>query len=273
MTLIDFDGLFDEKIAQFMKDSKKKRSQSAWEDLIPKLYEQFGDTYVAKIKCTPKQYYARMTDETLMRTLAAHVLQDVAVPRFLLGELEKREATDLLLQLLMEGNGALTSLAVNLLGSEPRAFEYYFMLLQAADTEAEVKGRIAAILNDNADEVKEQALALYRQGQEQEIALELLSHVTDRDDEVYQILLDAFLDGEEWQLALRAGYLATYGDERALPALYRKIEDESIGFVEFQQLKYAVEALGGEYEEERDFSADKDYLTVEAAKEKASEDK
>ena len=30
------------------------------------------------------------------------------------------------------------------------------------------------------------------------------------------------------------------------------------------ELKYAIEALGGEYTEERDFSGDKDYLAVEA---------
>jgi hypothetical protein len=59
--------------------------------------------------------------------------------------------------------------------------------------------------------------------------------------------------------------LAAYGDERALPVLLKKIEDRSIGFVEFQELKYAIEALGGEYNEPRDFSSDKDYLAIEAA--------
>ena len=43
--------------------------------------------------------------------------------------------------------------------------------------------------------------------------------------------------------------------------------------MEFQELKYAIEALGGEYDEQRDFSSDKDYLRVEAAKEKAREEK
>ena len=45
--------------------------------------------------------------------------------------------------------------------------------------------------------------------------------------------------------------------------------DRSIGFVEFQELKYAIEALGGEYNEPRDFTADKDYLAIEAASSKA----
>ena len=79
---------------------------------------------------------------------------------------------------------------------------------------------------------------------------------------MFRVLLDAFLAGGE-KLPLRAGYLASYGDERALPYLLHRIEDRTIGFVEFQELKYAIEALGGEYNEPRDFSDDKDYLRIE----------
>ena len=81
--------------------------------------------------------------------------------------------------------------------------------------------------------------------------------------------MQAFLTADETQSPVRAGYLAAYGDERALPHLMKRIEDRSIGFVEFQELKYAIEALGGEYNEPRDFSDDKDYLAVEYATSKA----
>ena len=54
MKLIDFDGLFDEKLTQYMRENKKKRTAKQWEDIIPKLYKQFGDTYIAKLKCTLK---------------------------------------------------------------------------------------------------------------------------------------------------------------------------------------------------------------------------
>ena len=37
--------------------------------------------------------------------------------------------------------------------------------------------------------------------------------------------------------------------------------------------KHLLKKLGGEYDEQRDFSSDKDYLRVEAAKEKAREEK
>ena len=47
--------------------------------------------------------------------------------------------------------------------------------------------------------------------------------------------------------------------------LLSEIEREDIGFVAFQELKYAIEALGGEYEKERDFSADEAYKKIMAA--------
>ena len=96
-----------------------------------------------------------------------------------------------------------------------------------------------------------------------------MSRVCERTVEVFGILLDAFNAADD--CSLQAGYLAAYGDERALPLLLRRIEDRSIGFVEFQELKYAIEALGGEYNEPRDFSGDKDYLAIEVATAKATD--
>ena len=55
---------------------------------------------------------------------------------------------------------------------------------------------------------------------------------------------------------MHASYLAAYGDVRALPYLLDRIDGEEINFVEYQELKFAIEALGGEYTKERDFSDD-----------------
>lgn len=71
MKLMDFDGLFDEKLSQYMEENKGKYTEKQWENIIPRLYQKFGDTYVAKVKCTPKEYYARMTDEELTATLSS----------------------------------------------------------------------------------------------------------------------------------------------------------------------------------------------------------
>ncbi len=263
MTLIDFDGMFDEKLSLYMSQNKNKHTEREWEDVIPKLYKKFGDTRIAKIGCTPKEYYAKMSDTELVETLKAHLKEDVPVPEFLCTEMEARGETEALLPLLKEEDSQAVSYAINIIGEDERAFDEYFSILTENRLTEDIRSDVTDILRLHADEVKARALSLYREGVAEEYMLEILSRVKARDEEVFALLLSAFLTFET--CATRAGYLAAYGDERALPHLLERIEDKSIGFVEFQELKYAIEALGGSYDEPRDFSEDKDYIAVEAA--------
>ena len=129
MKPVDLDGLFDEKLAQYMEENKGKYTEKQWENIIPKLYKKFGDTYVAKIKATPKEYYAKMTDGELTETFAAHLAQKVPVPDFLCSEIEERNCIDALLPLLREGDGETVSYALNLIGADARAFPDYFSII------------------------------------------------------------------------------------------------------------------------------------------------
>lgn len=268
MKLIDFDGMFDEKLTQYMEENKNKYTEKQWEDVIPRLYKKFGDTYVAKVKCTPKEYYAKMTEEELTETLSAHLREEVPVPEFLCAEIEKRGEAETLLPLLRTEDTQTAVYAVNLLGDDARAFDAYFDILFENRFDEELRNDVVDVFKHHADEVKDRAYEAYEKGLAQEYMLEILSRVKAREDRIYDALLKAFLTGDE--IPMKASYLAAYGDERALPHLLERIEDKSIGFVEFQELKYAIEALGGEYNEPRDFSEDKDYLAVEVASSKSA---
>lgn len=268
MQLIDFDGLFDEKLTQYMEENKNKYTEKQWENVIPKLYKKFGDTRIAKYGCTPKEYYRNMTDEALTDTLSAHLLQDVPVPEFLCAEIERRGETERLLPLLSGDNEVLATYAVNLIGDKQEAYNAYLLILEENRFSEDLRNDIIDVLKFHADEVKDWVFALLEKRGVQEYMLEILSKVKTRDERIYDLLISAFRAEEH--LAMRASYLAAYGDERALPILLERIEDRSLGFVDFQELKYAIEALGGEYEEERDFSNDKDYLAVEVATQKAA---
>lgn len=272
MKLIDFDGLFDEKLTQYMEENKNKYTEKQWEDVIPKLYKKFGDTYVAKIKCTPKEYYGKMTNEQLAETLSAHLREDVPVPEFLCAEIESRGEAETLLPLLKAEDTQTVSYAINLLGDDKRAFDAYFSILTENRLDEDIRSDITDIFRLHADEVKDLVFDTYQKGIAAEYMLEILSRVKEKEERVFDVLLKAFLTADEAQSPVRAGYLAAYGDERALPHLLRRIEDRSIGFVEFQELKYAIEALGGEYNDPRDFTNDKDYLAIEAATSKTQTD-
>lgn len=268
MKLIDFDGLFDEKLTQYMEENKQKYTEKQWENVIPKLYKKFGDTHIAKFGCTPKEYYLKMTDEELTDTLSAHLLQDVPVPEFLCAEIENRGETERLLPLLNSDNELLATYAVNLIGDKQAAYDAYLRILEENRFGEDLRNDIIDVLKFHADDVKDWIFTLLETHGEQEYMLEILSKVKTPDERIYDLLVTAFRSDEN--LAMRASYLASYGDERALPLLLGRIEDRSLGFVDFQELKYAIEALGGEYDEERDFSNDKDYLAVEVATQKAA---
>ena len=263
MKLVDFDGLFDEKLTQFMEENKNKYTEKQWEDIIPKLYKKFGDTYVAKVKCTPKEYYAKMPNAELVQTLREHLKSDVPVPEFLCAEIESRGEAETLAPMLFDENEAAVSYAINLIGDSPKAYDAYFTILEKNLSTEDVRSDLADVFKFHADEVKDRALSNLEKGIAKEYMLEILSRVKEKEERIFKALLSAFLSGEN--VPMHASYLAAYNDERALTHLMKKIEDQTIGFVEFQELKYAIEALGGEYDEPRDFTSDKDYIAVEAA--------
>lgn len=257
--LIDFDGLFDEKLAEYIQSNPEKYTEKQWENVIPNLYKQFGDIYVAKAGATPKQYYAAMSDDELCETLERHYDEGVPVSDFLCREIESRGCSDALIRLFDRREEEILTLAVNLAGSNEKAFPAYFRLL-TSEVSDDIKEAVCEQLKGGADAAKEQALALFEQGQEQEMMLEILSRCKQRDERVYELLLTAFRTGDE--VPMHASYLAAYGDERALPVLLEYIDRDDINFLEFREVKYAIEALGGEYTKPRDFSHDPYYQEI-----------
>lgn len=259
--LIDFDALFDEKLAEYMKLNAGKYSEKQWEAIIPKLYKQFGDICIPAIGATPKGYYMEMTDGELVEQLRRHVEEDVPVSDFLCREIEGRGCPDALVALLLSGDERLLTLAINLAGDNPKAFEAYFKII-ASDVDREIKDAACEMLKMKADEAKDRALAAYEKGVERELMLEILSRCRERDERIYKILLNEFLTGDE--IPMRASYLAAYGDPRALEALLDVIDRDDINYLEFQELKFAIEALGGEYTRPRDFTSDPYYQEIHA---------
>ena len=260
--LIDFDELFDRKLAQYMEEHAGEYSEKQWEDLIPRLYRNFGDTLIKSVGTTPKGYYAEMTDEELVEALKAHHKEGVSVSDFLCRELESRGCPDALLALMQEAEGELLTLTINLAGSSKKALPVYLDILLKTEDE-ELKDTVTEYLKSNADTVKERVLALYREGVEREYMLEILSRCKQKDDEVFEILLNEFRTAPD-DIPMHASYLASYGDERALPVLLDYIDRDETNYLEYQELKYAIEALGGEYNKVRDFSADPYFQEIAA---------
>ena len=142
MKLYDFDGMFDLKLSEYIKKHKDKYSESEWEDLIPKLYADFGDTFIKSVGDTPKGFYAKLTDSELVSALSTHLKKGVPVPRFLIDEVESRKIQKLLIPLL-DGVEAERELAVNLIGSEDWAIKKYLNMLVTSDCGEELKSALS----------------------------------------------------------------------------------------------------------------------------------
>lgn len=258
--LIDFDGLFDERLAQYMQENAQKYTEKQWETIIPRLYRKFGDTPIARLGTTPRGYYAAMDDDELVETLVRHTQENVPVSDFLCRAIEERRPEGLVSLITCE-NQQLALFAVNLAGEDEHAYSAFFKVIETSDDE-ELKDAVCDRLKAAADGVKEQAKAFYDKGVDRERMLEILSRVRARDEGVFAILLREFKESGD-NLPMRASYLAAYGDERALPVLLETIDRDDINFLEFQELKYAIEALGGEYTTPRDFSEDTYYQEIQ----------
>lgn len=257
MKLYDFDGMFDKKLSDYIAKNPDKYKEEEWEDIIPKLYKSFGDTFIKSVGDTPNGFYAKMTDGELIKALTTHLKQGVPVSEFLCNAIEQRGAVQLLLPLL-DGTEDEREYAVNLIGPDDRALKKYMQFLVSPETNADFKERCADFLKEKADLVADEAVKYYERGAEREYMLEIMSRSVVRDDRIFEILLKEFR-GDPENLPLHASYLAAYGDERALEYLLDKIDEEGISFIEYKELLLAIESLGGEYTRERDFSDDPYY--------------
>lgn len=259
MKLYDFDGMFDEKLSVYIQKHSDERKESEWEDIIPKMYARFGDTVIKSIGKSPNRYYADMDDEELVAQLRAHIKQGIPVSVFLCNAIEARK-NDRLLVPLLSGSGDEIAYALNLLGASKAALPEYMRLLRETDSE-DIRNTCVDNIKELADDVKEQALDMYAAGELREYMLEILSRCVIKDDKIFDILVKEFRSDPD-NVPMHASYLAAYGDERALPYLMDKIDEEGISFIEYQELKYAIESLGGSYDKERDFSSDPYYKLV-----------
>ncbi len=91
MKLYDFDGMFDEKLKNYIAKNPDKYSESGWENVIPEMYKRFGDTKIKSLDKTPREFYAEMTADELVKCLKAHLKQGVPVSQFLCDAIESAD--------------------------------------------------------------------------------------------------------------------------------------------------------------------------------------
>ncbi len=268
--IIDMDKLFDKYISDYVYGNIGKVNPDEIENEIPRLYAEFGDKPLEELNGkTPNEYYSSYTGEELINCLKSHLISGVEVSDFLCEALQNNpENEKALLDVLNQDNDEeFTLYVMNMLdamGSKKGAQRYLELVLW--DYTEPIKELATEILCNMAELVKDNVLKAYKDSLPSvRVYLTQILSYCKNDDAVFEVLVNEFIANFN-EIPTYAGYLARYGDEKALPFLLSCIENEKINYQDFEELRYAIEALGGQYDKQRDFTADKIYKKIKAQK-------
>ncbi len=264
--IIDIDELFNKYISDYVYENIGKVTPEEIENNMPVLYDEFGRTAIKELNGkTPATYYIDFTANELLRALEEHIDKGVSVSDFLCEAITgAKDAKEQIVSLIKQEKGEeftlyLLNMAeqLGIEGLEKRYLEFVLF-----DYGEPIRELATELLVAQADQIKEDVLQVFDTvtGQKRACLTEILSGMT-RDDRVFNALINEFV-AQPNNISLYAYYLSKYGDERALPFLLTAIENEKINYHDFEELRFAIETLGGVYDKKRDFSKDKFYKKI-----------
>ena len=268
--IIDLDKLFDKYIEKYVLDNVGKVKPEEIEDKIPVLYEEFGNAVQKDLDGkTPNEYYREYSPEELLVALKAHIDGDVPVSDFLIEAITaNKESVKPVKAAIMQDDSEqfiayLMNIMTDLKAEIPVGRYIEFALYDYPDSIGELA---TEALKENADAAKEKVLSCFDDAEDdkRERLTEILSCVKERSDEVFDKLVSEFVKNKD-KIPQYASYLSKYGDDRAIPVLKAAIEGK-VNYQEFEELKFAIEVLGGEYTEKRDFTQDAIYKKIKGKK-------
>lgn len=253
---INFDREFERYIAAWMKENARQYATvDAMEAAMPEVYQQFLDTPVNWLGGeTPGGYFAQFDDpRQLVRWMEDYFKQRIPVPDLLMNRIAELGAAseDALMALLQKEQATqeMKMAAVTLLREiESRAPVELYVAWQCVrqgeeDELADNALESLAALEDVA--VPAMRAALRRATPDGQEALLTLLAQYPGDEETFQLALKLLSDRRD-RVAVMADCLGKMGDDRALPALAQLAASEETPYLDYIELRNAIEALGGD---------------------------
>ncbi len=264
---INFDEHFADFTSQWMEQHRGEyRNFDAMEADVPRIYLRFLNTPAPWLDgITPGAYFTQFEDpKDLVDWLSAYCENGVPVPDLLLEQIEnvgKPCEKRLVALLRSERAGSEAKMtAIGLLRSlestQPKMLYISWQLQREADDEL-ADNAIDSLREMGRSAVQPMLEALPKANEAGQTALlDVLVNYPGYEP-VYQACIRLFRN-EAAHRALFASYLGKLGDARALPDLQRAANDPATGYVDWIEIRSAIERLGGTVTE-RDFSDDPDY--------------
>ncbi|MDR0425651.1 MAG: hypothetical protein LBH24_00610 [Clostridiales bacterium] len=265
MGLPDFDKLFETYLKNWYRaHADDGMTPEELEDKLPEIYAEWAERPEALLSGeTPAGYFAKIQDPgTLLALLIESGRTGEGACALLIDRMAEVEGTTVLLARAIEDGsirGELLTETMNILvelsGKHP--LKTYAAWLVEDGVDEGQRELAAEILTDHAAEAAPFLFPLIEAADDEQC--ELLAQVlaaAPKDERTYRLLERLFLSRRG--LPLAASLIAKYGDERLVGVLYPALDD--CNYMEFIEIRNAVEALGGTVDEDyRDFSDDAYY--------------
>ncbi len=274
MKCIDFDAHFGKYAEKWIAENRAKyKNMDEMEEEMPELYLRWLNAPADWLDgTTPGEFFARYEDpRELVDMIREYHAQSVAVPDQLLERIvELGEASVGPLMTLAEekSDRALTLTALNLLielGSE-RPLALCLDIIDESEAQNELTDVASELLTNLGVKAVEPILSRMPQAKKaaQEAFLDVLCNFPG-DDRIYNYAIDAFRRNYD-RRALYASYLGKLGDERAIDVLREALDMSDLNYLDYIEIVNAIEALGGEVTEQREFNGDPYYESLKKMK-------
>lgn len=268
MKLIDFDARFNDALTLWIeRNARRFKRPEDMEDAAPEFYLEWLSTPADWLGGRAPGAYFDSTHDAgeLTALLRAYVAGGVSVPDPLLNRLEELGEEAPLLALMRDE------------GAPCEARMHAVELLRQLDSRAPMVDYIRWQVERNADDdlldnaleslrrmgeaVRRPACVAFAAADEagREALMDVLADFPP-DEETLAFALSQFKNRPE-KRALYAGYLGKLGDDRALEPLMDAAESGDVSYVDFIEIRNAIERLGGEAPL-RDFDDDPTYRAV-----------
>ena len=269
MECINFDAQFAQALNRWLEANRARyRDPDDLEDASADFYLQWLDTPADWLGGdSPNGFFQRRTDAAeLTALLRAYVQEDVPMPDPLLDRLAELHDEAPLLELVRDKAApcAARMYAVELLRQmESRAPMVDYIRWQVErDADDDLLDNALESLRGMGEGVRRPAKVAFLAADEagKEALLDVLADYPG-DEDVFQFALSQFRDRPQ-KRALYAGYLGKLEDDRALEALSEVAEGNGVAYIDFIEVRNAIERLGGEAPI-RDFSEDATFKAVQ----------
>ncbi len=265
--MIDFQATFAAWLRKQIADNPIEAQQDI-DELARQMYDTWLDTPQDEFDgSTPGDYFYSFAPKELVDELMEYVNNHVSIPDPLCDAINDcGKCAEFLLEMLNQPLTDAQNQAVLERLSEMQAEEMLDpcmrQIVEDNDTKADQAVQAVMLFGQLAAKLARDS---YQEGGHSD-------KVTDRLADIVascgpcegglEMLCELFEKREDAR-AFYAQCLAKTGDERALPVLIQTSDLPQLSYYDYTAIRDTVEELGGELEHEREFSGDKDYMTLQ----------